>query len=1220
MPADPVAKWEEFLRTRYWDELLELADSYPDERSLTVKFSDIDRFDPEFAEELLDNPEPIMEAAHAALLELDLPMDVYMDRAHVRIAELPRHFKTRELRSDHIGKLLAIDGLVRTATEVRPKIISAAFQCQRCGFTFFKEQTGNKFEDQNLKCMNQACDRGGPFKLLLAQSKFVDAQKIRVQESPEDLRGGEQPQTLDVELEDDLAGRIFPGDRVIVNGILKSYQRSSPQQGKSTYFDLFHKGISVEMKEQEFEEIEIDPEEEKQILEMSCDPEIYEKIKGSIAPSIYGYDDVKEALGLQLVSGFEKHLPDGARIRGDIHILLVGDPGIAKSQLLRYMTKISPRGIYTSGKSSTSAGLTATAVKDELGDGRWTIEAGALVLADKGIAAIDEMDKMDNEDKSALHEAMEQQSYHPQTEIQLADGQKVLIGEFVDNLIAARPSEVIAGKDCEILPLNGDIKIKSTDMSRIFDLPLDRVSRHRAPSMFIKIRYSNGRKIIVTPEHPIYIAKNGIACVPACNAKVGDLVPAPRLHPIIDNSKHLIQVSRLHPGEKSLKFPEKIDPALSKILGYLLTEGHFYRGSSHEIGFTNKNEAILNEMSALMNESFGIDASRSQRCDGVVTLRFISTHLLRWFEANFPEMIKTGRKRRMPVAIFQAATENIKNLLIAAFLGDGCVHSTSVAYSTVSRGLAEDYQDLLLLLGISSRIIVDRKANAFKICIMGDSHKKFEQLFIESDYKGYEKIERLKRITSSSRSSIRHHDVFPSEIACSILQMKKSLGLTNDGRFNEHFKKGYGLTVDTISGCVSELKNRSNELLAAKYYELTLPEMRSELGWSQSYLASVAGMTRGNIDYYEQGGYDEPRRTAIAGYIFQRAHSHLEETASNIEALENKLTSDIRYLRIKDVEIVPNKEKYFADYVYDITVEPTHTFISQGLVLHNTISVAKAGVMATLKSRCSLLAAANPKLGRFDKYEPIAPQINLTPALMSRFDLIFVLTDDPDSKRDSAIAQHILKSNYAGELSTQIDWNPDISQTDIDNALVVIKPAIDPELLRKYVAYARKNIFPTLSDEAKEYFLKYYVGLRSQGQDSNKPVPVTARQLEALIRLGEASSRLRLSPKVTLDDAKRVVKILEACLRKVGVDPETGFLDADIIASGTTKSSRDRTKSVIDVIRDISKEQQGPAPRDAVLDRAEELGIERAKAEEIIDRMRRDGDVFEPRPGMLKLP
>jgi len=1217
MPADPVAKWEEFLHTRYWDELLELADSYPDERSLFVKFSDLDRYDPEFAEELLDSPEKILEAAQAALLELDLPMDVYLDRAHVRIVDLPRHFKTRELRSDHINKLLAIDGLVRTATEVRPKIVSAAFQCQRCGYTFFKEQTGSKFEDQNLKCMNQACDRGGPFKLLLAQSKFVDAQKIRVQESPEDLRGGAQPQTLDVELEDDLAGKIFPGDRVIVNGILKSYQRSSPQQGKSTYFDLTQKGISVEMTEQEFEDIEIDQDEEKMILEMSCDPEIYDKIRGSIAPSIYGYDDVKEALGLQLVSGFEKHLPDGARIRGDIHILLVGDPGIAKSQLLRYMIKISPRGIYTSGKSSTSAGLTATAVKDELGDGRWTIEAGALVLADKGIAAIDEMDKMDNEDKSALHEAMEQQSYHPSTEIQLSDGRKECLGKLVDRMMADHPAETIAGKDCEILHLQEDIKINSTDLSRIFEAKVDRVSRHMAPQSFIKIRYSNGRKIIVTPEHPVYVAKDAIACVAARDIKVGDLVPAPRSLPANESSMGFIPVQKQHSREKPLAFPDRMNRSLSKILGYLLAEGHFYRGSSHEIGFTNKDERLLQEMSELMKESFCVEASRSKRSDGVVTLRFISTQLYRWFEANFHEMMHTGRERRIPDAIFSNSKENIISFLLAAFLGDGCVHSTSIAYSTASPGLAEDYQDLLLRLGISSRICMDRKANAYKICIMGDSHRRFEQIFSNFNY---EKLDRMKSVTSACNRSIRHHDVLPAEAALSIIQIKKSLGMTNDGRFNEHLKKGYGLTIDTVEESAEELGSRYQQVMTLLDEGSTLHETRTTLGWSQNYMASVTGVSRSNIDYYEHGGYDEARRIEIAKNIYEKVQAHLRKARSGISDLEDKTISDIRYLRVVEVCVIPNDGDYFTKFVYDITVEPTHTFISQGLVLHNTISVAKAGVMATLKSRCSLLAAANPKLGRFDKYEPIAPQINLTPALMSRFDLIFVLTDDPDSKRDSAIAQHILKSNYAGELSTQISWNSDITQDDIDNALVVIKPAIDPELLRKYVAYARKNIFPTLTDEAKEYFHSYYVSLRTQGQDSNKPVPVTARQLEALIRLGEACARLRLSPKVTLEDAARVVKILEACLQKVGKDPETGFLDADIIASGTTKSTRDRTKSVMDLIREVSREQQGPAPRDVILDRAEELGIERSKAEEIIDRMRRDGDVFEPRPGMLKLP
>jgi replicative DNA helicase Mcm len=1217
MIADPVAKWEEFLRSRYWDDLLELADSYPDERSLVVRFPDLDRYDPEFAEELLESPDKILEAARAALLELDLPMDVYLDRAHVRIVELPRHFKTRELRADHIGKLLAIDGLVRTATEVRPKIISAAFQCQRCGITFFREQTGTKFEDQNLKCQNQACDRGGPFKLILAESKFVDAQKIRVQESPEELRGGEQPQTLDVELEDDLAGRIFPGDRVIVNGILKSYQRSSPQQGKSTYFDLFHKGVSVEMKEQEFEEIEISQEDEKQILEMSRDMEIYEKIKMSIAPSIFGYDDVKEALALQLVSGFEKRLPDGARIRGDIHILLVGDPGIAKSQLLRYMTKISPRGIYTSGKSSTSAGLTATAVKDELGDGRWTIEAGALVLADKGIAAVDEMDKMENEDKSALHEAMEQQSYHPFTEIQLSDGRKVQMGRLVNSLMESSRDDVVHGVNCEMLQLHGELRIQSTEMNRIFELPVDRVSRHSAPDHFVRIKYSNGREILVTPEHPVYIAKEGLACVPASEVQAGDLAPAPRLLLCGDESPDLQNADRLHPGEKQLKFPKKLNPDLSMIVGYLLAEGHFYRGSSHEIGFTNKDEKLLEDMARLMRDNFGIEASRNRRTDGVVTLRFISTRLFRWFEANFPEMMQTARDRRAPTSIFRGTSDDIRNCLSAAFLGDGCVHSTSIAYSTASRGLAEDYQDLLLRLGVSSRITVDRKANAFKVCIMGDSHRRFEGLFFSPCH---EKLERMKGITSACTRAIRHHDILPAETAHAILEMKMSLGLTNDGRFNEHFDRGYGLTIDTVAESASDLRCQYHELLAVMAHGQDLPELRSSLGWSQSYMASVVGMTRGNVDYYEDGGYRGARRAEISRRSHQRIQSHLDETGAQIAALEKRLASEVRYLRVTEVSIVPNTGEYFTDCVYDLTVEPTHTFISQGLVLHNTISVAKAGVMASLKSRCSLLAAANPKLGRFDKYEPIAPQINLTPALMSRFDLIFVLTDDPDTKRDSAIAEHILRSNFAGELSTQVSWNSEISQEDVDGAMTVIKPVIEPELLRKYVAYARKNIFPTLTDEAKDYFLKYYVGLRSQGQDSNKPVPVTARQLEALIRLGEASARLRMSDKVTLEDATRVVKILESCLKKVGVDPDTGLLDADVIYTGMTKSTRDKTKLIMDIIKEMNKELEGPAPKNEVLERAKEIGIEMSKAEDIIGQLRQRGDIYEPTSGMLRVP
>ena len=241
------------------------------------------------------------------------------------------------------------------------------------------------------------------------RSKFVDSQKLRIQESPEGLRGGEQPQTLDVDVTDDLSGKVSPGDRVIINGILRSMQRIVKGE-KSTVFDIFLECNSIEIAEKEFEEVEIDEKAEDEIRTLSKDPMIYRMITHSIAPTIYGSEDVKQAIALQLFGGIAKEMPDGTHLRGDIHVLLIGDPGIAKSQLLRYVVKLSPRAIYTSGQSSTAAGLTATAVKDEFGEGRWTLEAGALVLADMGVAAVDEMDKMEKGDRSALHEAMEQQS------------------------------------------------------------------------------------------------------------------------------------------------------------------------------------------------------------------------------------------------------------------------------------------------------------------------------------------------------------------------------------------------------------------------------------------------------------------------------------------------------------------------------------------------------------------------------------------------------------------------------------------------------------------------------------------------------------------------------------------------------------------------------------------------------------------------------------------
>jgi len=239
-------------------------------------------------------------------------------------------------------------------------------------------QAEGKFVEP-FECQSDECGRKGPFKLLHEQSEFIDAQKLRIQESPDDLRGGEQPQTIDVDVDDDLAGLVSPGDRVVISGVLRSFQRSN-REGKSTFFDLVLDGISIDIEDKEFEDIEISKDDIEEILALGKDDGIYNKIIGSIAPSIYGYEEVKEAMALQLFSGVAKKLPDGARIRGDIHILLVGDPGVAKSQLLRYAVKLAPREYIQAGKAQLQPVLLRRQSKMSSGTGAGHLKPEPLCL------------------------------------------------------------------------------------------------------------------------------------------------------------------------------------------------------------------------------------------------------------------------------------------------------------------------------------------------------------------------------------------------------------------------------------------------------------------------------------------------------------------------------------------------------------------------------------------------------------------------------------------------------------------------------------------------------------------------------------------------------------------------------------------------------------------------------------------------------------------------
>jgi replicative DNA helicase Mcm len=410
--ASKTEDWSRLLKSKYKKEMGEISREYPHKRSLKIDYRDVERFGKvgiALADELLVNPGKVLEDVWDAIKngQLIRTKDGKEPKGiNIRFINLPKKVGIRNIRSDHINTFVSVEGILRKITEVRPRIVEATFRCPAGHFTRKIQKYGKFIEPDS--CATDGCSFK-KLELVPKLSTFVDSQKLRIQESPEGLRGGEQPQTLDVDVIDDLAGIGTPGDRIIINGILRSQQRMIKGE-KSTVFDIFLECNSLDFAEKEFEEVEINEHDEDMIKALSEDKRIYEKITHSIAPTIYGSEEVKEAIALQIFGGIAKEMPDGTHLRGDIHVLLIGDPGIAKSQLLRYVVKLSPRAIYTSGQSSTSAGLTATAVKDEFGDGRWTLEAGALVLADMGIAAVDEMDKMQKEDRSALHEAMEQQS------------------------------------------------------------------------------------------------------------------------------------------------------------------------------------------------------------------------------------------------------------------------------------------------------------------------------------------------------------------------------------------------------------------------------------------------------------------------------------------------------------------------------------------------------------------------------------------------------------------------------------------------------------------------------------------------------------------------------------------------------------------------------------------------------------------------------------------
>ncbi|HII66261.1 TPA: minichromosome maintenance protein MCM [Candidatus Woesearchaeota archaeon] len=404
-----IRKFKELIEASYYSELLK--NVRKGDKLLAIAFPELSKFDPDLATDLLDNPEEVIKAAELAVQQFDLGVENGSPLViRVRFSQLPpsQSFMIRNIRSAHLNKMIVIEGVVRQKSDVRPQVTASKFECPACGNVINVLQLDTTFREPS-KC---GCGRKGKF--LMLSNELVDAQGIVVEESPEVLEGGDQPKRINVLLKNDLVSplserRTSPGSKVIINGIVKEVPIISRTGAKLTRFDLHIDANYVESSQESFYEVELTDEDIAVIKDIAEDPRGYEKIIASMAPSIYGYEKIKESLMLQMMGGVRKVRNDKVVSRGDMHILLVGDPGAGKSQLLKRVATIAPKSRYVSGKGASGAGLTASVVRDEFLKG-WALEAGALVLASDGICCIDELDKMGVEDRAAMHEALEQQT------------------------------------------------------------------------------------------------------------------------------------------------------------------------------------------------------------------------------------------------------------------------------------------------------------------------------------------------------------------------------------------------------------------------------------------------------------------------------------------------------------------------------------------------------------------------------------------------------------------------------------------------------------------------------------------------------------------------------------------------------------------------------------------------------------------------------------------
>ena len=1136
-----VQLFHDFFTTIHRRRIDELLLVYPSRKSLVVDYQELERFDPDIADRLIKEPDNIIEAAETAIKEMNLalPSGERVFAPHVRFINLPcQELMIEQLGSKNINEFVAFKGVVTKRAEIMHRVKIAFYRCQVCD-SVTRQPVVKNFTPPK-RC--ESCKKLA-LKQVDEESEFVDIQRAEVQELLERVKGGAPTARIELLFEDDQVNTITPGENIELAGTLRLRQPQKFRQKQELVYGRYLEVNSVKSLKKDFEEIDISKEDEGRIKELSMDPNIEKVMVDSVAPGIYGHEEVKWAIALQLFGGtMGKTMKGGAPIRDDIHVLLIGDPGLAKCVT---------------------------------GDSK-------IVLSDGTITKI----------KKVVEEALEKDKKQD-------------------------PGGYYAFSNHDVLSLGLDAKVEEKKANVFWKL--------RSPEHLYEIETYTGKRLAVTPEHPLFILEDGfIKSKKAIDVKKGEFIASPHCLPIKGSLQKIEMPEHGRTNANTVKLPRYINENFARFLGYLTGDGYVRKTSSYEISLTNSDQELLDDFTNIV-ESFSLSLCRRDKI-GSSNLTVFSVDLGKLLEKM--GMVKNSFNKMVPCEILKSPNNIVREFLKAYFDCEAHVSKNGIAVVSASKDLLEEVGIMLLRFGIVSQLHAtwSRATNAknhpktkyWRLIMCGENAKRYAA---EIGFTARVKIKATQKIPNFSNTNI---DIVPN--------LKK-----------------------------------------------VLKETRAGLGLSQF----ACGIPRTTYQHYERGdrnpSYHKLKKIVD---IFTSKYSEKimkdENLLKKIIVLKKISEGEVFWDRIESVVKVKTSE----EWVYDLQVDNVHNFVANSLFVHNSrflqnsadiapksiyvsgktvsgvgltvsaekdelgdggwtlkagalvlasggmamidefdkiddedraalheamessqISVAKAGIVATFRTKTSILAAANPKWGRFDQNKNLADQFKISPSLLSRFDLIFPIVDVLDEEKDSRLAQHILSTHMGKETESS-----------------KVERWIDRGILRKYIAYARRTVRPKLSQEASEKIKEFYVDLRRKGKDSGS-VAITPRYLEGLVRLAEANAKMRLSKDVEEKDADTAIKLLRYVMRQVMTDRATGSLDVDTIATGKPKSEREKLQKV-DTIMEIIREHlksKDSADIEEIVSVAASNDIDEHTARKLIAELLRKGDIYEKEHGHVRI-